>query len=1046
MYHIPPTSHGSPTAALGIGFKVACLSLASLLSLSTPAFALSLAGWEPNTGQWPASSMYRTTTSSGASSINAQGQLIHNIVPADALVTEVFVGARAPAWQGFEVQATKAGYFRGNNPTRWRTGLPRFGALHMKDAYPGIDVLLQLNGSELERLFELAPNADPSQIQLSLQGAESANIHADGSLQLSFRGTQTNFEYSAPVAWQNTEQGKSAVQIRWHKLGPDRFGFDLGEYDKQLPLTIDPVSRATYFGGGAAETTSGALVHSNGDVYLSASSESEDLSGAGGNKEVAIARFSADLTTLKQVIFYGGGGDDTVQNLIELANGDLLVVGNTESDDLPGVNGGAQSLFGGRGSMLPDVGEPQGDGFVLRLPADLSGIGQATYLGGSAVDAILRIAVDGEDLYVLGSTASLDFPEVDGGAQTIIANPFPTPQNLFLTRMPLTLTSIVQSTYYGGNNLELGFSLLVNSDGVYIAGTTGSTDLIGTASGAQPQISTDGVFALDTFVARFNKALSAVTNATYFGGTGVEQIGSITDLGGSLYLSGITQSEDLPRVLGGAQSTNGGGPLADLRVDAFVALLSADLTSISQATYFGGSGQEGAILNVRSNGGNIYISGATNSTDLPGTSGAAQSTYGGGGNVGDGFVASISPDLTTLARATYIGGSDDDLGFAFFTDDGTLFFSGLTNSPDMPAVAGGLQATFGGAGTDNLGDVYLARLSADLTTILQASYYGGGGDENGTLIPGTTGEIAYIAGSTTSVDLPVTAGGAQSAHANPSTEDLFIALIDGSLTASGDSTNPDPDPSGPIVSAALPGQRVFTLGGPGVTFFGTVINAGSTPAVDCSLALGSAIPATFSYQTTGPSNELVGTQNTPVDIAAGAAQSFLFSITPTATFASTNITPVYDCANTDPAPVSPGVNTIQVLSTDVPTPDVVAIVLSATNDGIAHIPGTQGSVAVAMATVNVGASGDVTLSADTGALDHGVVINLCQTDPANGTCINPPSAMVTLTIARDATPTFSAFITGTQNVASDPANNRVNLRFMQGSTQVGQSSLALQTD
>ena len=239
---------------------------------------------------------------------------------------------------------------------------------------------------------------------------------------------------------------------------------------------------------------------------------------------------------------------------------------------------------------------------------------------------------------------------------------------------------------------------------------------------------------------------------------------------------------------------------------------------------------------------------------------------------------------------------------------------------------------------------------------------------------------------------------------------------------------------------------MFTLGGPGVTFFGTVINAGSTTAVDCSLALGTAIPAAFSYQTTSSSNELIGTANTPVDIAAGAAQSFLFSITPTATFASTVVMPVYDCANTDPAPVSPGVNTVQVLSTDVATPDVVAIVLSATNDGIAHIPGTTGSVAVAMATVNVGASADVTLSADTGALDLGVTISICQTNPADGSCFAAPTATVTPTIASNATPTFSVFITGSQDIPNDPANNRINLRFMQGGTQVGQSSLALQTD
>ena len=1048
MFHLTKHRHRPTMIYLVTDLKFSCLVLTLLLGFSTPVFALSLSGWEPNAGQWPTDWAYRTTTSSGASTINAEGKLIHQVARTESQVTEVFVGARTNAWQGVAAQSTKASYFRGADSARWRTGLPRFGGLRMDNAYPGIDILLQLNGSELERLFELAPNADSALIQLSLGGAKRAQIDVDGRLQLSFSGTETRFEYSAPVAWQNTEQGRAAVQVSWLKLGPQQFGFNLGPYNKHLPLTIDPVSRTTYFGGSAADSGSGSLAHSNGDLYLLTSTTSTDLAGttggtqaaSSGGQEIAVARLSADLTALKQVTYYGGSADEVVQSLNELENGDLLIVGNTSSADLPGTSGGAQAAFAGNSPF--NAGLAQGDGFAVRLSADLSTIVQATYLGGSTTDVISAVAMDGDTLYLLGTTDSIDFPGVTGGAQTT-GDQFPAPSDLFVTRMPLTLTSITQSTFYGGDGLDQAFSLLVNGNGVYVAGTTSSTDLTGSSGGAQSAFASAGDGTSDAFVVRFNAGLTVVDQATYFGGSGQELVATLTELGGALYLAGGTASADLPNVAGGAQSTFNGGVVDEGGIDAFVALVSADLSSITQATYFGGSGVEFA-LSPSSNGGNLYLSGGTNSTDLPGTNGAAQPNFAGGGAVGDGFVASLSSDLTTLIRTTYIGGSGDELGFAVFDQNGALYFSGATNSPDMPAVTGGLQETFGGAGAENLGDVYIALLSADLTTIQQGSYFGGNGDDNGGLILNANGEVAYIAGTTTSTDLPATAGAVQPAHADPASEDLFIAAINGELT--GSTGGADPDPSGPIVSAALPGQRVFTLGGPGVTFFGTVINAGSTTAVDCSLALGTAIPAAFSYQTTSSSNELIGTANTPVDIAAGAAQSFLFSITPTATFASTVVMPVYDCANTDPAPVSPGVNTVQVLSTDVATPDVVAIVLSATNDGIAHIPGTTGSVAVAMATVNVGASADVTLSADTGALDLGVTISICQTNPADGSCFAAPTATVTPTIASNATPTFSVFITGSQDIPNDPANNRINLRFMQGGTQVGQSSLALQTD
>ena len=141
----------------------------------------------------------------------------------------------------------------------------------------------------------------------------------------------------------------------------------------------------------------------------------------------------------------------------------------------------------------------------------------------------------------------------------------------------------------------------------------------------------------------------------------------------------------------------------------------------------------------------------------------------------------------------------------------------------------------------------------------------------------------------------------------------------------------------------------------------------SATATGCSIAPFTSLPASFVYQTTDPAtNQVTGSPNTPVNIAAGAAQSFVFAITPTAPIAPTDVQFSFDCTNTDPAPINVGLNTLLLSASATPVPDIVALAATLTNDGIVNIPGANGTGAFAVATVNVGASGSITASADTG--------------------------------------------------------------------------------
>jgi hypothetical protein len=94
---------------------------------------------------------------------------------------------------------------------------------------------------------------------------------------------------------------------------------------------------------------------------------------------------------------------------------------------------------------------------------------------------------------------------------------------------------------------------------------------------------------------------------------------------------------------------------------------------------------------------------------------------------------------------------------------------------------------------------------------------------------------------------------------------------------------------------------------------------------------------------------VIGTQNVPVDIAAGQIQTYLIALAPTTAFAPTDVALGFAAENTA-APATPltGINTLLLASSFSATPDIVA--LAAASGGIVDIPGTNRTGAFAVAT------------------------------------------------------------------------------------------------
>jgi hypothetical protein len=255
---------------------------------------------------------------------------------------------------------------------------------------------------------------------------------------------------------------------------------------------------------------------------------------------------------------------------------------------------------------------------------------------------------------------------------------------------------------------------------------------------------------------------------------------------------------------------------------------------------------------------------------------------------------------------------------------------------------------------------------------------------------------------------------------------------------------PLPPPVPPLVAAVLPSSRSVRVA-TSATAFVTLINTGPFPATAASIAPPTGLSASFSFQATDPAtNQVIGTPNVPVDIPAGQFQTYVIALTPTTSFAPTDVVFTFAAENTiAPAAALTGVNTLLLSSSFSSIPDIVA--LAATSGGIVNIPGTNGTGAFAVATVNVGASGSIIASADTGGVSLPVNLFICQTNPSTGACLGSPGSTVTTTINANDTPTFAVFVQGSGNVPFDPAANRVFVRFNSGGVTRGSTSVAVRT-
>ncbi len=668
---------------------------------------------------------------------------------------------------GADLLPGKSNYFLGNDPAKWRQGVPQFARVRYENIYPGVNLIFYGNQGRLEYDFQVAPGSDPGQAELEFNGAKHLELK-DGALVIQDQDDSVRLE--APRVYQEIAGKRQAVEGSFVLRGANRAGFAIGSYDHSRELTIDPIlTFSTYFGGSGDEHSTSVAIDGSFNIYLTGSTTSPNLPALSGifqttltgTQNVYVAKITPPLGSLAPVLDYvtylGGNGSDSPVGISVDGRGDPFVAGTTSSSNFPTTSFTAYQ-------PVPEAGSTgTSHVFVTELKYDGTVLQYSSYLSGNGTDIASGMTIDTAGyIYVTGTTTSTDEASTtDQFPASTLPQALPyqiTPRGpiqFFVTKVNTSSArtgSIAYSTYFGGANFDTPTPVAVG-----------------------------GGIAVDT---NLNVYFTGTTNFIYTGCSGC----SSTDFPIlNPYQPCLDQAP--PTTIIYPPSCSGTTNTTD--PDAFVAKLNPNAPQGQQliwSTYLGGSSTDsGTDIGLDSGASNVYVVGTTNSTDI-GTSvttlntsapyqrcldapnvasgTACPTTFNTTPPPNDAFVARLSnpaysttstvPVNVALNYFSYLGGSDNDAGLAITVDSASgALVTGWTQSPDFPVFpkSNPIQSALNGPQDAFVARLYTATVVGQTTAGSWVNYFGGSGTDEGTGIALDVNQNAYFAGDTNSTDL-----------------------------------------------------------------------------------------------------------------------------------------------------------------------------------------------------------------------------------------------------------------------------------------------------
>jgi len=421
---------------------------------------------------------------------------------------------------------------------------------------------------------------------------------------------------------------------------------------------------------------------------------------------------AATATGTATYTYLGGGGNEAHDSVGVATDqgGNIYVAGVTTSNDLLVTPGVYDASYNG-----------VKDAFIAKLSPDLKTLLALTYLGGSREEMCCDIKLTPSgDVVVSGSTASADFPIVDGAQPDFGGGQY----DVFVAVLSGDLTTLKGSSFLGGSGKELGFRghFAVNAEGdIYVACYTESFNYPVTPGAYDTSYGGQG----DGGVSVFSPDAGTLRASTYIGGSGNDWPYPLALGVGRVYVGGHVNYQGYPTTQGAYDASYNGGD-----GDVFLAALDPDLKTLLASTYLGASDFDNINSIYVEPSGDVVVAGHTGSNGFPTTEGAYSRTYRGGTR--DSFVTRLDADLKNLKASTFIGGGDTEFqAYAAPGEGGDVIVNGATKSGDYPYTSG---VALGGD------DTVIMVLDAALSGLRLSVPLGGSGDD-------TFGSIIFVNGA-----------------------------------------------------------------------------------------------------------------------------------------------------------------------------------------------------------------------------------------------------------------------------------------------------------
>jgi len=552
----------------------------------------------------------------------------------------------------------RVSYFYGRDEDEWITDIPASRSVLYKNLYDGIDLKVYGSGNRIEYDWLVAPGGRPEKIQFACSGPLKPSLDGEGNLAV--ESPLGGILHRKPRAHQVIGGRCVDVDAGFREGEDGSFGLTVGAYDRRCELAIDPLVLAysTYLGGSATDYSIRGAVDPTGASYVGGYTESGDFPPAAETqirKDIFISKISPDGRSLVYTAFFPSGASAENLGIDVDAKGFVYLAALTGSSKFP-VKNAFQSKFGGGPT----------DGFVLKLAKNGRSLIYSSYIGGKGFDFCSAVVADSSGAaYVGGYTGSSDYPikkayqkSLRGSVDAFIAKVAPSGNSLdfstffgssgkdyctdlavdgegrvtvvgpvygfnlplkspfqktfgggngdgFVARFSAAGDRLVFSSYLGGANYDEPAAVALDGSGaVYITGyTTGNFPLKNAFQKARKG-------GREVFVTKIDPAGKGLVYSSYLGGTGNDAaIAIAVDGDGSAYLAGYTQSRNFP-VKSPLQASLRGS------LDCFLAIVDPGGRKLLSSTYWGGSYRDWASGLAIDAGGNIYLSGQTNSLDF----------------------------------------------------------------------------------------------------------------------------------------------------------------------------------------------------------------------------------------------------------------------------------------------------------------------------------------------------------------------------------------------------------------------------------------------